>query len=369
MAANAAVKRVYNFSSGPAMLPLKVLEQAQAELLSLGGCGMSVLEVSHRSDEFIAILQETKSNLKKLLNIPENYHILFLQGGSRLQFSMIPMNLLRGQTAAADYVVTGTWGNTALAEAKREGQVRVVWDGKESNYNHLPTASELKINPDAAYVHITSNETIQGIQFQDEPEVHGAPLVCDSSSDIFYRPLDIAKYGLLYACAQKNAGPAGVTMLLLRDDLLARSQDNLPGYLNYKSHVKEDSMYNTPPCFAIYIMGLVVKWLLNDIGGLSKMHDHNKHKAKLLYDVVDASNGFYQGHAQPADRSLMNVTFRMPSPELEKKFVAEAATHDLYQLKGHRSVGGMRASIYNAMPLEGITILRDFMRDFASKHS
>ncbi|HTN76120.1 MAG TPA: 3-phosphoserine/phosphohydroxythreonine transaminase, partial [Pirellulaceae bacterium] len=338
MAATTTPKRVYNFSSGPAMLPLTVLEQAQAELLSLGGSGMSVLEVSHRSDEFIAILQETKSNLKKLLSIPDNYQVVFLQGGSRLQFSMIPMNLLRGQTAAADYVLTGTWGNTALAEAKREGEVRVAWDGKETNYDRLPAAGELKLNPNAAYVHITSNETIQGIQFQSELETGGAPLVCDSSSDIFYRPLDISKYGLLYACAQKNAGPAGVTAVIIRDDLLARSQDNLPGYLNYKSHVKEDSMYNTPPCFSIYIMGLVLKWLINDIGGLEKMHAQNKHKAKLLYDVVDGSNGFYQGHAQPENRSLMNVTFRMPSPELEKKFVAEAAALDLYQLKGHRSV-------------------------------
>lgn len=366
--APADVKRVYNFSSGPAVLPLKVLQQAQAEMLSLPGVGSSVLEISHRSNEFVAILQEAKANLKQLLNIPDDYTTLFLQGGSRLQFSMIPMNLLRGQREAAEYVITGSWGKSALAEAVREGKVRVVWDGKETNYDRLPKADELQVNPKAAYVHITSNETIQGVQFPSEPETNGAPLVCDSSSDIFYRPLNVNKYGLLYACAQKNAGPAGVTVVVIRNDLLERSSDDLPGYLNYKNHAKEDSMWNTPPCFAIYMFNLITRWLLNDIGGLAKMHELNKQKAKLLYDVVDGSSGFYQGHAQPDVRSLMNVTFRLPSAELEKKFVSEAEQHDLYTLKGHRSVGGMRASIYNAMPIEGVTALRDFMQDFAKKN-
>jgi phosphoserine aminotransferase len=363
-----AVKRVYNFSSGPAVLPLAVLEQAQAEMLALPGVGASVLEISHRSKEFVAILEEAKANLKQLLNIPDGYTTLFLQGGARLQFSMIPMNLLRGQSAAADYVITGSWGKSAKAEAEREGPVRVVWDGQETNYDRLPKSDELKINPQAAYVHITSNETIQGVQFPTEPETNGAPLVCDSSSDIFYRPLNVNKYGLLYFCAQKNAGPAGLTVAVVRDDLLKRSADNLPGYLNYKNHAEQDSMWNTPPCFAIYMFNLVTRWLLNDMGGLAKMHELNRQKAKLLYDVIDASHGFYQGHAQPDVRSLMNVTFRLPSPELEKKFVAEAEQHDLYTLKGHRSVGGMRASIYNAMPLEGVITLHDFMQDFVKQN-
>lgn len=366
--AGAAPKRVYNFSSGPAVLPLAVLEEAQRDLVCLPGVGASVLEISHRSDEFIAIANEAKANLKQLLNIPDGYTTLFLQGGSRLQFSMIPMNLLRGQAEAADYLLTGTWGNTAKAEAVREGKVRVVWDGKETNYDRLPKKSDYSINPKAAYVHITSNETIQGVQFADEPETGGAPLVCDSSSDFLYRPLDINRYGILYACAQKNAGPSGVTVVIIRNDLLERSQDNLPGYLNYKNHAKEDSMWNTPPTFAIYLMGLVLKWLIKDVGGLSKMHELNQQKAKMLYDVVDASNGFYQGHAKPEDRSLMNVTFRLPSPELEKKFVTEAAERNLQTLKGHRSVGGMRASIYNAMPIDGVTTLRDFMKDFCAKY-
>jgi phosphoserine aminotransferase len=362
-------KRVYNFASGPAVLPLPVLQKAQEELLALPGVGASVLEISHRSDEFIAIASDAKANLKSLLNIPDGYTTLFLQGGSRLQFSMIPMNLLRGQAEAADYVLTGTWGKSAQAEAVKEGKVRVVWDGKETNYDRLPKASELQINPKAAYVHITSNETIQGVQFPTEPNTNGAPLVCDSSSDFLYRPLDVSKYGILYACAQKNAGPSGVTVVIIRDDLLARSQDSLPGYLNYQNHAKEDSMWNTPPCFSIYLLGLVLKWLQNDIGGLAKMHEINKQKATMLYEVIDASNGFYQGHAKPEDRSLMNVTFRLKTPELEKKFVSEAAARDLTTLKGHRSVGGMRASIYNAMPVEGVTALRDFMKEFAGKNS
>lgn len=369
MADAAANKRVYNFSSGPAVLPLPVLEQAQRDLVCLPGVGASVLEISHRSDEFIAIANQAKADLRDLLNIPENYSVLFLQGGSRLQFSMIPMNLLRGQAEAADYILTGSWGKSALAEAVREGQTRVVWDGKETNYDRLPKKGDYNVNPKAAYVHVTSNETIQGIQFASEVEANGAPLVCDSSSDFLYRPLDVNKYGILYACAQKNAGPAGVTVVIIRNDLLERSQDSLPGYLNYKNHAKEDSMWNTPPTFAIYLMGLVFKWLKHDIGGLAKMHELNQQKAKLLYDVVDASNGFYQGHAQPEDRSLMNVTFRMASPELEKKFVKEAAAKNLQTLKGHRSVGGMRASIYNAMPVEGVIALRDFMKDFAGQNS
>jgi phosphoserine aminotransferase len=328
---------------------------------------MSVLEMSHRSQGFLDILAQTKSLLRELLAIPDNYQIIFLQGGSRLQFSMIPMNLLRGQPQPADYVLTGSWSKMALDEAKREGQINIAWDGKATNYDRLPKASELKLTPGASYVYCCSNETIQGVQLPSEIDTGAAPLVCDCSSDFLHRPLPIAKYGLVYACAQKNAGPAGVTVLILRDDLLARSADNLPGYLNYKNHVKEDSLYNTPPTFAIYMMKLVLEWLRDSVGGLAKMHQRNKDKAKLLYDVIDGSGGFYRGHAQPADRSLMNVTFRLASEQLEKEFCKEGEDRGLDGLKGHRSVGGIRASIYNAMPREGVEALANFMREFKQK--
>jgi phosphoserine aminotransferase len=357
-------ERIYNFSSGPAMLPLPALEQAQREMLALPGVGMSVLEISHRSQTFVNILEDAKARLKRLLAVPDNYHILFLQGGSRLLFSMIPMNLLRGTSAAADYALTGSWSKMAKDEAVREGDVRVVWDGKATNYDRLPEAGELKFNPQAAYAYIASNETIQGVQFHTEPDTGGAPLACDASSDFLHRPVDIRKYGLLYACAQKNAGPAGVTIVILRDDLLARSADSLPGYLNFKSHVKENSLFNTPPTFAIYMVGLVAKWLEEEIGGLAKMHEQNRKKAQWLYDVIDASGGFYRGHAQPKNRSLMNVTFRLGSEEQEKKFVKQAEQRGLSGLAGHRSVGGVRASIYNAMPVAGVEALAAFMKEF-----
>lgn len=364
MSTTTATDRVYNFSPGPAVLPLPVLEQAQRDLVSLPGYGMSVLEMSHRGKGFLDILAEAKQNLKELLAIPDNYQVLFLQGGSRLQFSMIPMNLLRGQSQPAEYLITGSWSKMALEEAKREGQVNVVWDGKPTNFDRLPAAGELKLNPNAAYTYLCSNETIQGVQFHDEPDTGNSPLVVDASSDFLHRKLPISKYGLVYACAQKNAGPAGVTAVIIRDDLLERSQDSLPGYLNYKNHAKEDSLYNTPPTFAIYLMGLVLRWLKDDIGGLDRMHELNKQKAKLLYDVIDASGGYYRGHAQPANRSLMNVTFRLPSEALEKKFCSEGTERGLDGLKGHRSVGGIRASIYNAMPLAGVEALAEFMREF-----
>ena len=366
MASTVAIERVFNFSPGPAVLPLAVLEQAQRELVSLSGYGMSVLEMSHRSPGFLDVLASAKRLLKELLAIPDNYQVFFLQGGSRLQFSMVPMNLLRGQTHAADYLLTGSWSKMARDEAKREGTVRVVWDGKATNYDRLPRPDELKLNPDAAYVYLCSNETIQGVQFQTDLETK-APLVCDASSDFLHRPLQIEKYGLVYACAQKNAGPAGVTAVIIRDDLLKRSQDNLPGYLNYANHVKEDSLYNTPPTFAIYLMNLVLQWLKDDVGGLDKMRQLNREKAKLLYDVIDQSGGFYRGHAQPANRSLMNVTFRLPNEALEKEFVKEGEERSLDGLKGHRSVGGIRASIYNAMPREGVEELAQFMREFQKR--
>lgn len=367
MASATATERVFNFSSGPAALPLPVLEEAQRDLVCLPGYGMSVLEMSHRSAGFLEILATCKGLLKELLAVPDNYKIIFLQGGSRLQFSMIPLNLMRGQPSPPDYVVTGSWSKFALDEAKREGQVNVAWDGKPTNFDHLPKAGELKLNPQAAYVYCCSNETIQGIQFASEIETGKVPLVCDTSSDFLHRPLPIERYGLVYACAQKNAGPAGVTAVIIRDDLVSRSSDQLHGYLSYKNHVKEDSLYNTPPTFAIYLMKLVLQWLRDDIGGLAKMHQQNREKAKLLYDVIDASGGFFRGHARPDCRSLMNVTFRLPSEELEKQFVQEGEDRGLDGLKGHRSVGGMRASIYNAMPRAGVEALAEFMREFQQK--
>lgn len=359
--------RNYNFSAGPATLPLSVLEKIQGEMLSLPGVGASVLEISHRSPAFVEIAEQAEANLRSLLNISDDYAVLFLQGGSRLQFSMVPMNLLGEQASSADYILTGSWGKNAAKEAGKEGDINVVWDGAETNYDRLPAASDLKLNPKAGYVHYTSNETIQGVQFPTEPDTGDVPLVCDASSEFMYKPIDVSKYGLIYACAQKNAGPAGVTVLVVRKSLLERSDDNLPGYLNYKTHADAGSMWNTPPTFSIYVLKLVTEWLRDEIGGLEKMQEINKQKAALLYEVLDAHPEFYQGHVQKDCRSLMNVTFRLPSDELSSQFLAGAKEQKLTDLKGHRSVGGIRASIYNAMPTAGVERLRDFMRDFAAR--
>ena len=368
MSISTVTDRVFNFSPGPAVLPLPVLEQIQSEMLSLPGCGASILEISHRSKPFLSIMDATKQRLRQLIAIPDDYEILFLQGGSRLQFSMIPMNLLPGKTGSADYVVTGSWGKYAYQEAIKEGSIRIVWDGKQTNYDRLPAPGELKFDPQAAYVYFTSNETIQGVQFSSEPETGKTPLVCDASSDFLYRPIPIQKYGLIFACAQKNAGPAGITVVIMRKELLERSKDSLPGYMNFKNHATENSLWNTPPTFGIYVMGLVARWLLEEIGGLENMHRRNRDKAKLLYDAIDSSGGYYRGHALQECRSLMNVTFRLPAETLEKEFVAQAARRQLDGLAGHRSVGGIRASIYNAMPIEGVESLRDFMLEFHDGH-
>lgn len=360
--------RNYNFSAGPATLPEPVLKQIQEEMMSLPGVGASVLEISHRSPAFVAIAEAAEANLRSLLSIPDDYAVLFLQGGSRLQFSMVPMNLM-AKDGSADYIVTGTWGKGALGEANKVGKGNVAYTSAETNFDRLPSPGELQLDSNAAYVHYTSNETIQGVQFKTEPETGSVPLVCDASSEFLYKPLDIAKYGLLYACAQKNAGPAGVTVVIMRKDLLERGSDNLPGYCNYKIHADAGSMWNTPPTFAIYVLKLVTEWLQNDIGGLEKMHEQNQQKAAMLYDVLDANADFYQGHAQIDCRSLMNVTFRLPSDELTAKFIADAKERHLTDLKGHRSVGGIRASIYNAMPPSGVAALRDYMVDFAKSNS
>ncbi len=360
--------RVYNFSPGPAVLPLAALEQAQRDLVALPGVGMSVMEISHRSKTFDAIFTETRQLLAELIGIPAGYTMLFLQGGASLQFAMLPMNFLRGVEKPADYVLTGTWGNKGKEEAEKQGQVNVVWDGKSHNYSYLPTAADLKLSADAAYLHVTSNETIQGVQFPGDPKFGTAPLVCDASSDFMCRPIDIRKYDVLYACAQKNAGIAGVAVVILKDEMLERTATGLPSMLDYQLHAKNDSLYNTPPVFAIYMLMLVCRWLKNDVGGLAKMEKRNREKAKLLYDVLDACGGFYQGHARPDSRSLMNVTFRLPNEEVETRFLTEAKTHRLIDLKGHRSVGGIRASIYNAMPVEGVKTLAEFMTDFQRRN-
>jgi phosphoserine aminotransferase len=360
-------ERIYNFSAGPAVLPESVLKQAQQELFALPGVGMSVLEISHRSTAFERIINEAEADLRRLLAIPENYKVLFLQGGASLQFSMVPMNLLP-QGGSADYLLTGSWGQGAIKEAKKLGAVREAASTAETNFNRLPRPEEIKLDPNAAYLHFTSNETIFGVEFQEEPEAGDVPLVCDMSSNFISKPIDVSKYGLIYAGAQKNAGPAGATIVIIREDLLEKAPQGLPAMLDYKNLAKSGSMYNTPPCFAIYICGLVFKWLLTDIGGLEKIFADNKAKARILYDAIDASDGYYRGHAEKDCRSLMNVTFRLPNEELEKKFNKESTAAGLDGLKGHRSVGGLRASIYNAFPKEGVVKLVEFMREFARKN-
>jgi len=360
-------ERMYNFSAGPAVLPVSVLKKAQEDLLCLPGCGASILEISHRSKQFGEILAQTKANVRELLGVPENYKIMFLQGGALTQFAMIPMNIIRNTNKSADYVLTGNWSKKAASEAKTQGKVNIIWDNKEEGYVRKPTDDELHTSADAAYCYICANETIEGIQYPREPKVD-LPLVCDASSEIFCRPVDIEKYGVLYACAQKNAGPAGVTLVIMRDDFVEMSGDDLPSLFSYKKLAEKDSMLNTPPTFGIYIMKLVTDWL-KEQGGLQAMYEKNVEKAKLLYDVIDASNGFYRVHGQKEYRSIMNVSFRLPTEELDKKFQEEAKAYKLVSLNGHRSVGGERASIYNAMPREGVVALRDFMVEFAKKNA
>ncbi|MDP9301330.1 MAG: 3-phosphoserine/phosphohydroxythreonine transaminase [Actinomycetota bacterium] len=362
--------RAFNFAAGPGILPLPVLEQARQDLVSLPGVGASPLEVSHRGPWFTSVIEEAGSNLRDLLAIPDGYQVVFCQGGASMQFSMVPMNLLRGTRATAEYVITGSWGSKAIAEAQKEGTTRIAWTGKDEGFVRVPGAEELleSIGSAPAYVHVTSNETIQGVEFPTAPIVpDGVPLVADVSSDFLSRPIDIGRYGLLYAGAQKNAGPAGVTVVIVRDDLLDRIPDGLPSILDYRTYVKHGSRYNTPPVFAIYIVMLITRWLRDEVGGLDEMHARNRDEASLLYDILDAAPTFFRGHAQADSRSLMNVTFRLPSEDLEARFLAEAAERGLVELKGHRSVGGVRASIYNAMPREGVEALAAFMHEFRER--
>lgn len=348
----------HNFYAGPAILPQEVLEKAKAELTSLNGIGLSVMEISHRSKDFDAIITSAEENFKKLLNIPDNYHVLFLQGGASQQFGMIPMNLLKGGTA--DYVNTGAWAKKAIKEAKLFGNVNVVASSEDKDFSYIP--KEFNFTDGCEYVHITSNETIGGIQFNDFPDTGDIPLIADMSSDIMSKKLDISKFGLIYAGAQKNIGPSGVTLVIIRDDLVENSADGITTMLSYKTHADKKSLYNTPPSFGIYIIKLVTDWLI-ELGGLDEIEKINAEKAGLLYDKFD-SGDFYNGTANKEDRSKMNVTFRLQSEELEKKFIEEATAAGFVGLKGHRSVGGCRASIYNALPLESVQELVKFMDEF-----
>lgn len=356
-------KRVHNFNAGPAVLPVPVLEQAQAELLNYHGCGMSVMEMSHRSPEFEALIQGAEADLRTLLNIPPSYKIMFLQGGATLQFAMVPMNL-RPTGVSADYVVNGVWGKTGFKEAQKLGLTRAADSTEATNFDRRSEQGELTLDPNAAYLHFTSNETIHGNEWVGEPTPPASvPLVCDMSSNFLSRPVDVSKYGLIYAGAQKNAGPAGVTIVIVHDELLDRVPASLPVMLDYKVLAASGSLHNTPPAFAIYIVGLVFQWL-KSIGGLEEIARRNEQKAGRVYQTIDQSGGFYRGHAQAGSRSRMNVPFRTPSEELDKQFAKESEKQGLIGLKGHRSVGGLRASLYNALPQESVEALVQFMAEF-----
>lgn len=356
--------RVYNFCAGPAALPTAVLERAKIELADWHGRGMSIMEMSHRSDDFVGMADKAEADLRTLLNIPQNYKVLFLQGGASLQFSAIPLNLLgAGQTA--DYIDTGIWSQKAIEEARRYGQVHVAASSKSDAYHHVPAQSEWNLSPDAAYVHYTPNETIGGLQYDFIPQVD-APLVADYSSCILSEPLDVSRFGLIYAGAQKNIGPAGLTLVIVRDDLLGKAQSSTPALLDYTAQAKNGSMINTPPTFGWYLAGLVFEWLLEQ-GGLAAVQATNLQKAQTLYDYIDGS-GFYANPIAKPNRSIMNVPFTLADTALEKTFLAESEAAGLLNLAGHRSVGGMRASIYNAVPLAGVQALVAFMADFARRH-
>lgn len=359
------LNRPYNFSAGPAILPQPVLEQAQRELPALPGVGLSVLEISHRSKAFDDILQGAEADLRALGQIPREYTVLFLQGGASLQFAMAPMNLLAPGTIA-DYVVTGEWSKKAVTEARKIGEARVAATTEAGGFRRVPRRDEIALSKDAAYVHITSNETIHGVQWRSLPDLGTAPLVADASSDIFAGPIDITRFALVYAGAQKNLGPSGLTLVIIREDLLARSPAALPSMLSYKVHAGGRSLYNTPNVFGVYIFGLVMKWL-RDLGGLAAIAEVNERKAAALYAELDRTP-FWRPHAEPGSRSRMNVTFRLPSEELDARFLKEAAAEGFVGLKGHRTLGGLRASIYNAFPEEGVRALVQFMREFERRH-
>jgi phosphoserine aminotransferase len=364
-----AMDQIYNFSAGPAVLPQEVLQQARDEMLDWHGSGMSVMEMSHRGKEFMSIAGKTESDLRELVGIPQNYKVLFLQGGASSQFSMVPMNLLRGKTTA-DYINTGQWSTKAIEEAGRYCTVNVAASSADANFAYVPSQDTWRLDPQAAYIHYTSNETIGGVEFHWIPEIsadNAIPLVADMSSDILSRPLDVTRFGLIYAGAQKNLGPAGLTLVIVRDDLLGKPLAGTPTLYDYQVHAKNDSMYNTPPTYAMYITGLVFEWLKKQ-GGLAAMEKTNIAKANLLYDLLNNSN-LYQCPVVQSDRSRMNVPFTLRNPALDDEFLKQAKINGLIQLKGHRSVGGMRASIYNAMPIAGVAKLAAFMKEFENQHA
>ncbi len=357
--------RVYNFSAGPSMLPEKVLKTAQSELLEYGTSGQSVMEMSHRSSYFDAIIKETEANLRKLMNIPDNYKVGFFQGGATQQFAMVPLNFMT--TGKADYIVTGNFSNLAAKEAKKFGTVNIVATSEDRNFTYIPDVNAISYDKDASYIHICENNTIFGTTYAEVPQVEGIPLIADQSSMILSKPVDVSKYGAIYFGVQKNVAPAGMAVAIIREDLLGNAADTVPTMMNYTTILKKDSMYNTPPCWCIYMTGLVAKYLLEEIGGLENMQKINEKKAGMLYDFLD-SQDFFHNPVEHKYRSMMNVTFTSPNPEMDKKFCAEAAEAGFVNLKGHRLVGGMRASIYNAMPTEGIEKLIDFMKTFVANN-
>ena len=356
------MSRVYNFSAGPSMLPEPVLAKASAEMLDYQGSGQSVMEMSHRSKVFEGLYQEAQTLWRNVMGIPDNYKVLFLQGGASTQFAAVPMNLMT-KSRKADYVLSGQFSTKAYKEAARYGDCKVVASSKDDNFSHIPALDPQEFRPDADYFHICLNNTIYGTKWNTLPETGNVPLIADISSCILSEPIDVSRFGLLYAGAQKNMGPAGLTVVIIREDLIGRAKDFTPTMFNYQTHADNDSMFNTPPCYAIYICKLVLDWIKNDIGGLEKMKELNEKKAKILYDFLDSSK-LFKGTVVPEDRSLMNIPFVTGSEELDAKFVKEAAAHDFVNIKGHRSVGGMRASVYNAMPIEGVEKLVAFMKEF-----
>lgn len=359
--------RVFNFAAGPAILPENVLLKAQSELYNWRGSGMSVMEMSHRGKEFLSIIQKAEADLRTLLDIPSEYAVLFLQGGATTQFAAIPLNVVKPEDSV-DYLVTGSWGDKAFKEAQKYSKPKVIWSGKSEKYTRIPAFEGLEQSPDAKYLHICANETIHGVEFKDYPTPKNGLLVADMSSNFCSKPVDVSKFGIIYAGAQKNVGPSGVTVVIIRKDLIGNAQEITPIMLDYKIHAENNSLYNTPPCYCIYMCGLVFEDLLEQ-GGLVEVEKKNKKKAEILYNAIDESNGFYRSPVEKSVRSLMNVPFTLEKPELEADFVKEAAKEKMIQLKGHRSVGGMRASIYNAMPLAGVENLVAFMKDFQARHA
>jgi phosphoserine aminotransferase len=363
---NSLIQRAYNFNAGPSALPLEVLEKAKQELIDFRGTGMSIMELSHRSAAYEEVHNNAIALLKELLSIPEDYEVLFLQGGGSLQFSMLPMNFLKPGEKAG-YIMTGSWSEKAFSEAKLFGDPYHVFSTKENQYRRIPRLEELQYNPSDAYIHLTSNNTIYGTQWRDFPDTGDVPLIADMSSDILSKPFDVSKFGLIYAGAQKNLGPSGVTVAIIRKDLIEKANPNIPTMLKYSTHSKNNSLYNTPPTFGIYMLGEVLSWI-KELGGINAITERNEDKAKLIYDAIDQSNGFYVGHAEPESRSLMNITFRVTDEDLEKKFLSEAKSEGFVGVNGHRSVGGCRASTYNSVPYETCKAFSEFMVQFQNNN-